>query len=198
MEKAGLLRMPPMEPLVAAHLHTNHTAAANPTLPSKADRFQSSMTEHAYKAIAFSIRALNVTSMLTAFQASKHQPCQVRRTGKRSVSLQIFICVFRCARFKPRAKPWPQWSFKREDVGLTWRIFLTGKKKPSWTVIAEGIVGSALTLMQKRCQENKRMRLCSSVCLGRHKLYSLRHLGRSSHKLRPAHLPAIAFLDGRD
>ncbi len=61
MEKAGLLRMPPIEPLVAAHLHSKHTAAANPTLPSKADRFQSSMTERAYKAIAFSIRALNAT-----------------------------------------------------------------------------------------------------------------------------------------
>ncbi len=42
------------------------------------------------------------------------------------------------------------------------------------------------------------MRLCSSVCLGRHSLHPLRHLGRPSHKLRPAHPPAIAFLDGRD
>ncbi len=69
MEKAGLLRMPPLEPLVAAHLHPKHTAAANLTLPSKADRFQSSMTERAYKAIALSVRALNATSMLTAYQA---------------------------------------------------------------------------------------------------------------------------------
>ncbi len=36
MEKAGLLRMPPMELLVAAHLQPKHTAAANTTLPSKA------------------------------------------------------------------------------------------------------------------------------------------------------------------
>ncbi len=61
MEKAGLLRMPPMEPLVAAHLQPKHAAAANPTLPSKADRFQSSMTERAYKAIALTGRALNAT-----------------------------------------------------------------------------------------------------------------------------------------
>ncbi len=61
MEKAGLLRMPPMEPLVAAHLQPKHTAAANTTLPSKADRFQSSMTERAYKAIALSVRARNAT-----------------------------------------------------------------------------------------------------------------------------------------
>ncbi len=69
MEKAGLLRMPPMEQLVAAHLQPRHTAAANPTFPSKAYRFQSSMTERAYKAIALSVRALNTTSMLTAYQA---------------------------------------------------------------------------------------------------------------------------------
>ncbi|CAM4650393.1 unnamed protein product [Leuciscus chuanchicus] len=49
MEKEGLLRMHPMEPLVAAHLHPKRTAAANPLLPSKADRFQSSMTERAYE-----------------------------------------------------------------------------------------------------------------------------------------------------
>ncbi len=67
MEKAGLLRMPPTEPLVAAYLQPKHTAAANPTLPSKADRFQSSMTERAYKAIALSVRALNATYMLTTY-----------------------------------------------------------------------------------------------------------------------------------
>ncbi len=37
MEKAGLLRMSPMEPLVAAHLHPKHAAAANPTLPVEHD-----------------------------------------------------------------------------------------------------------------------------------------------------------------
>ncbi len=58
-----------MEPLVAAHLHPKHAAAANLTLPSKADRFQSSMMERAYKAIALSARALNATSMLTTYQA---------------------------------------------------------------------------------------------------------------------------------
>ncbi len=52
MKKAQLLRMPPMDPLVSAHLQPKHTAAANPTLPSKADRFQSSMMDRAYKAIA--------------------------------------------------------------------------------------------------------------------------------------------------
>ncbi|KAL1277298.1 hypothetical protein QQF64_023971 [Cirrhinus molitorella] len=38
MKKKGLLRMPPMEPLVAAHLQPKRTAVSNTTLPSKADR----------------------------------------------------------------------------------------------------------------------------------------------------------------
>ncbi|RXN35336.1 Olfactory receptor 1F12 [Labeo rohita] len=69
MEKEGLIRMPPMEQLVAAHLHPRHPAAANPSLPSKADRVQSNMMERAYKAVALCVRALNATSLLTAYQA---------------------------------------------------------------------------------------------------------------------------------
>ncbi|XP_010764772.1 uncharacterized protein [Notothenia coriiceps] len=71
MERLGLLRMPPMEPLVAAHLlpRLARTPSRNPTLPVKADRFQSAMTERAYKAAALSDRALNISSLLTAYQA---------------------------------------------------------------------------------------------------------------------------------
>nr|XP_010769141.1 PREDICTED: uncharacterized protein LOC104945202 [Notothenia coriiceps] len=71
MERLSLLRMPPMEPLVAAHLQPRlaPTPSRNPTLPVKADRFQSVMTERAYKATALSARALNVSSLLTAYQA---------------------------------------------------------------------------------------------------------------------------------
>ncbi len=109
--------------------------------------------------------------------------------------------VFRDARFKPRARPWPQWSFKREDVGSTWQISLTEKKKPSWTHRWSQRAFSARRWHWCKRDARKRrgtMRLCSSVCLGRHILHPIRHLGRPSHKLRPAPPPAIAFLDGRD
>ncbi|KAK5918340.1 hypothetical protein CgunFtcFv8_003113 [Champsocephalus gunnari] len=71
MEKLGLLRIPPMEPLVAAHLlpRMGPSPSRNPTLPAKSDRFQSTMTERSYKATALSARALNVSSLLTAYQA---------------------------------------------------------------------------------------------------------------------------------
>ena len=39
------------------------------SLPSKSDHFQSALTEKAYKAVALSARALNVLSLLTAYQA---------------------------------------------------------------------------------------------------------------------------------
>ncbi|KAK5922441.1 hypothetical protein CgunFtcFv8_019703 [Champsocephalus gunnari] len=71
MERLGLLRIPPMEPLVAAHLlpRMGPSPSRNPTQPAKADRFQSTMTERSYRAAALSARALNVSSLLTAYQA---------------------------------------------------------------------------------------------------------------------------------
>ncbi|KAK5900924.1 hypothetical protein CgunFtcFv8_025844 [Champsocephalus gunnari] len=71
MERLGLLRIPPMEPLVAAHLlpRMGPSPSRNTTLPAKADRFQSTMTERSYRAAALSARALNVSSLLMAYQA---------------------------------------------------------------------------------------------------------------------------------
>lgn len=67
MEKEGLLCMPPMKLLVAAHLHPKCTATSILTLPCKVNRFQ--LMECTYKAIALSVRALNTISMLIAYQA---------------------------------------------------------------------------------------------------------------------------------
>ena len=69
MESLGLLRLPPMEPLVAAHLHPRSASSSGASLPSKQDRFQSALTAKAYKAAALSARALNVLSLLLAYQA---------------------------------------------------------------------------------------------------------------------------------
>ncbi|KAL7405605.1 hypothetical protein ABVT39_003998 [Epinephelus coioides] len=43
--------------------------SAGPALPSKADSFQSSLTEKSYKAVATSVKALNALSLLLAYQA---------------------------------------------------------------------------------------------------------------------------------
>lgn len=47
VEKSGFSHLPPVEPLLAYHLHpiTSTMTSAGPTLPSKADSFQSSLTK---------------------------------------------------------------------------------------------------------------------------------------------------------
>ena len=72
MEEKGFSHLPPVEPLLAAHLHPSQKptmTSASPTLPSKADCFQSSLTEKGYKAVATSVKALNASSLLLAYQA---------------------------------------------------------------------------------------------------------------------------------
>lgn len=90
MESHGVRQMPPIEPLVATHLHpkTPLTLSA-PSLPSKTDRFQSSLTDKCYKAAALSARALNASSILTAYQAELEE----NMTAKPDTTLWKEICV---------------------------------------------------------------------------------------------------------
>lgn len=62
-----------MEPYVADHLHPKQFALSSRStaFPSKVDRFQSALTERVYKAAALNARALNVLSLLTAYQACR-------------------------------------------------------------------------------------------------------------------------------
>lgn len=67
MESLGMLRMPPMEPLFAAHLHPQLSAmfSRSPSLLSKAERFQSALTEKAYKAVMPSASLMSSHSSLS-------------------------------------------------------------------------------------------------------------------------------------
>ncbi|KAL0192561.1 hypothetical protein M9458_010857, partial [Cirrhinus mrigala] len=56
----------PWPTVVAETAETTETHSGCKPLPSKADRYQSNMTERAYKAVALCVRALNATSLLTA------------------------------------------------------------------------------------------------------------------------------------
>eukprot|EP00064_Thunnus_orientalis_P015262 superscaffoldBa00002795_g15312 len=67
MEEKGFSHLPPVEPLLASHLHPTQKSTmilAGPFLPSKAMCFQSSLTEKGYKAVAMSLTALNTLSLL--------------------------------------------------------------------------------------------------------------------------------------
>lgn len=65
MDSLGLLQMPPM-PRVPTYLHTKQSVLSfrNPTLPTKADH----LAERASGATALNARALNVLSLLLAYQ----------------------------------------------------------------------------------------------------------------------------------
>ena len=175
MESLGLLRIPPMEPLVAAHLHPRLLAVSSrsPSLPSKSDRFQSALTEKAYKAVALSTRALNVLSLLTAYQAElcedfgqtqdpttweeipvvtdmclRVQRCAVQATGR---ALGTMVLQER-ARWLNLANP--NLSDREDDV-------------LDMPIVPEGIFGSALASMQWRCEAKKKEDEALRLCLPR-------------------------------
>lgn len=172
MEKEGLLRMPPMEPLVAAHLHPRRSAAANPTLPSKADRFQSNMTERAYKAVALSVRALNAISMLTAYQAELQD--EVSATPSQTqwdeicVVTDLSLRLQRCA-VQAAGKAMATMVIQERGRWLNLANLSDREKEAilDAPVVSEGIFGSALTRMQKRCEEKKRDDEALQLCLPR-------------------------------
>lgn len=172
MEKQGLLRMPPMEPLVAAHLHPRRTAAANPTLPSKADRFQSSMTERAYKAVALSVRAMNAISLLTAYQAELQD--EVSATPSQTQWEEICVVTdlsLRLQRCAVQAAGKAMATMVIQERGRWLNLAnLSDREKEAILdapVVAEGIFGSALTRMQKRCEEKKRDDEALQLCMPR-------------------------------
>ncbi|MEQ2196213.1 hypothetical protein XENOCAPTIV_026692, partial [Xenoophorus captivus] len=62
----------PVEPLLASHIHPSQKStmtAARPTLPFKADSFQSALNKKIYKVVTASVKALNASSLLLAYQA---------------------------------------------------------------------------------------------------------------------------------
>uniref|UniRef100_A0A3B4EYC5 HECT-type E3 ubiquitin transferase n=1 Tax=Pundamilia nyererei TaxID=303518 RepID=A0A3B4EYC5_9CICH len=90
MESIGLRQMPQVEPLVASHRHPKTSLSSSaPSLPSKTDRFQSSLTDKCYKAAALSVRAHNASSMLMAYQAELEEDM----TANTDTTVWEEICV---------------------------------------------------------------------------------------------------------
>ncbi|RXN26490.1 putative GAG protein [Labeo rohita] len=68
MEALRFSNPPTVEQSVAHHLHPNRLTQS-PSLPGKMERFTASMFQKIYKSLVLAARALNVTSMLMAYQA---------------------------------------------------------------------------------------------------------------------------------
>lgn len=97
MESLGLLCMPPME-LLAAHLHTQLLAISSrsPSLSSKSDCFQSALTERVYKAAVLSARALNVLTLLMAYQTELCKDFAQARDQRCGIITDLCLHVQRC------------------------------------------------------------------------------------------------------
>ena len=175
MENLGLLRMPPMEPLVAAHLHPKQLSSVSsrgPALPHKSDRFQSALSEKAYKAAALSARALNVLSMLTAYQAElceDYSRSQDQYTWEEiSVITDLSLRIQRCAvQATGRAMGTMVLQERARWLNLA---NLTDREKDDvldMPIVPEGLFGSALASMQKRCEAKKKEDEALQLCLPR-------------------------------
>ncbi|KAK5903984.1 hypothetical protein CgunFtcFv8_007718 [Champsocephalus gunnari] len=161
MERLGLLRIPPMEPLVATHLlpRMAPSPSRNPTLPAKADRFQSTMTERSYRAAALSARALNASSLLTAYQA---ELCEDLSSNPGPATLDemaavtdICLRVQRCA-VQATGKAIMVVQERARWLNLT---NLPDREKEDvldMPIVPEEIFGSALASMQRRCESKKK------------------------------------------
>ncbi|XP_049432685.1 uncharacterized protein LOC125889068 [Epinephelus fuscoguttatus] len=173
MESHGLRNIPPVEPVVAAHLHPKASLSSlGPALPSRADRFQSSLTDKAYKAAALSARALNATSLLMAYQAELEE----EMTASPDPMLWEEMCVItdHCLHLHKVAI-----QSQGRAMGLMvlqerarWLIFTTLSAKEKEDLLdtpisPKGLFGAAVTSMQKRCEERKREDKALKLCLRR-------------------------------
>ncbi|CAL9689451.1 unnamed protein product [Knipowitschia caucasica] len=166
---------PPVEPLVASHLHPSQRSAmtaGGTALPSKADCLQTTLNERSYKAVATSVRALNASSLLLAYQAE----IQDDITASPSAEMWEELCVVTdlCLRLHKCAV---------QACGRAMGVMVT-QEKARWLSLSslshrdkteildvpvdpKGLFGSAVATMQKRCEEKKREGEALQLCLPR-------------------------------
>lgn len=107
METQGIRQMPPIVPLVATHLHPKTSMSSSALcLPSKTDHFQSSLTDKCYKAAALSVRALNASTILMAYQAElEANQIPSKRCEKKKRDEVLKLCLPRRAQRASPATP---------------------------------------------------------------------------------------------
>uniref|UniRef100_A0A087X675 Uncharacterized protein n=1 Tax=Poecilia formosa TaxID=48698 RepID=A0A087X675_POEFO len=173
MEKCGLRQLPPVEPAVAAHLHPKTSmSAGGPTLPSKADRFQSSLTDKSYRAAALSVRALNASSLLMAYQAELEE----QMTALPDAALWEEVCIItdHCLQLHKVAiqalgRTMGLMVLQERARWLNLTTLSTKEKEDllDTAITPEGLFGAAVTSMQKRWEEKKRDDEALKLCLPR-------------------------------
>ncbi|XP_024141773.2 uncharacterized protein LOC112154824 [Oryzias melastigma] len=175
MEENGFAHIPPVEPLLASHLHPTQKpsmTSASPALPSKSDGFQSTLTDKGYRAVASSVKALNASSLLLAYQAEIQEQMSASPTS----DLWDELCVVTdlCLRLHRSAV---------QAAGRAMALMVT-QERARWLNLSslsqkekthlldvpvdpKGLFGPAVATMQKRCEEKKREGEALQLCLPR-------------------------------
>ncbi|RXN14919.1 putative GAG protein [Labeo rohita] len=99
MEGLGLSNPPTVEQSVAHHLQLNRqttVSSGSPSLPGKMERFTASMYQKMYKSSALTVRALNVTSLLMAYQDELLEELGTQHNRSQSAHL-----MWRSAKLRP-------------------------------------------------------------------------------------------------
>ncbi|KAK5909543.1 hypothetical protein CesoFtcFv8_003464 [Champsocephalus esox] len=165
MERLGLPRIPPI-PKVGP------SPSRNPTLPAKSDRFQSAMTKKSYKATALSARALNVSSLLTAYQAELGEDLSgspgAATLDEMAAVTDICLRVQRCA-VQATGKVMGIMVVQERARWLNLTNLPDREKEDvlDMPIVPEGIFGSALASMQRRCETKKKEDEALHLCLPR-------------------------------
>ncbi|KAL2095574.1 hypothetical protein ACEWY4_007722 [Coilia grayii] len=175
MDENGLSKLPPVEPLVAHHLHPGQKTFSDssaPSFPSKADGFHSSVTDKAYRALALGVRALNASSMLMAYQAELQDetagPQDAQLWDEMRVVTDLCLRLHRCAVQASRRAM----GFLVTQERARWLTLssLSHREKVQLLDVAvdpKGLFGPAMASMQRRCEEKKREGEALQTCLPR-------------------------------
>ncbi|XP_048010529.1 uncharacterized protein LOC125244496 [Megalobrama amblycephala] len=181
MTALGMGDPPAIEPSIARHLNPSQgglLAPPKPVLPSKMDRFSASIHQASYKASALAVRALNVSSLLSAYQAELLEDMgQQLEKGSAPPSLWKEIVtvndlVLRNARQAVQASGR---SMALSVVGerALW-LNLSGlpdseKRRVAGAPVEAGqaLFGPAVALMQQRCDDKKKEDEAFKLCLPR-------------------------------
>ncbi|KAK7905174.1 hypothetical protein WMY93_017781 [Mugilogobius chulae] len=197
MEEKGFSHLPPIEPLVASHLYPRKSmTAAGPALPSKADCLQTTLTEKSYKAVATSMRALNASSMLLAYQAELQDDMNSSPDpvvwDELCVVTDLCLRLHRCAvQACGRAMGVMVTQERARWLNLSSLSHREKTQLLDVPVDPKGLFGSAVATMQQRCEEKKREGEALRFCLPRKEPPSFAMAPRQAfpkqHMTRPAY-----------
>lgn len=180
MEELGLAGPPPVEPSVAYHLHPNQRSAmasATPSLPGKIERFSASIYQKIYRSSAQAVRALNVTTMLMAYQAEiLEEMGRQLDSGAPSPGLWEEICHLTDLSLRT-CRGGVQGCGRSMGLAVAGEraLWLNLSSLPDRDKTAildapvdpKGLFGPALATMQERCDDKKSKNEAFGLCLPR-------------------------------